>query len=229
MKYEESIHNFVKLLKLPSTTRNPMPIPTDVQFDFDALHKQCAPFVARATMKSFIKHESSFSPFAIGINGKARLERQPQNKREAIATANFLIEKGYNADFGYGQINSKNVQRLKLDLNDIFDPCKNLHIAATIFLDSYNLALKSHKNPNDATLAAISAYNTGNFSYGFRNGYVKKIVYTALKYQKEELRTEPAKIAQIQNYSYHPVAPKIEVQDKQFQYERRASTDQSRL
>lgn len=187
MKYEEFIHNFVKLLKLSQTTQNLMPIPLDV--DFDTLHKQCAPFVAKTTMKSFIKHESSFSAFAIGINGKARLERQPLNKKEAIATANFLIEKGYNADFGYGQINSKNVQRLKLDLNDIFDPCKNLQIAATIFLDNYNRALKSHKNPNDATLAAISAYNTGNFSYGFKNGYVQKIAYTALKYQKEELLT----------------------------------------
>ncbi|MDO8336509.1 MAG: lytic transglycosylase domain-containing protein [Candidatus Saccharibacteria bacterium] len=214
-----------------------MPIPVDVPFDFDALHKQCAPFVARATMKSFIKHESSFSPFAIGINGGARLERQPQSKKEAIATANFLIEKGYNADFGYGQINSKNVQRLNLDLNDIFDPCKNLHIAATIFLDNYNLALKSYKNPNDATLAAISAYNTGNFSNGFKNGYVKKIAYTALRYQKEELPIEPnvqlssnpAKIVQAQNNSYRPTVPKLEVQDKQFQHERRVSTEQSHL
>lgn len=152
--------------------------------DFDATHRQCAPFIARETMKSLVKNESNFAHLSIGINGGAKLQHQPRTKQEAVATAEWLMSNGYNADFGWSQINSANVRRKKLDLNDVFDPCKNLRMGADIFLDNYNLALSKFKDPDTATLAAISAYNTGDFRRGFKNGYVQRIVYTAVQFQR---------------------------------------------
>lgn len=155
--------------------------------DFDALHQQCAPYVAKATLKALVKKESGFSPFAIGINRGFRLKRQPVNKAEAIATAHQLMQDGYDFDAGWFQVNVRNIKRLNLSLDDVFDPCENMKISANMFQDNYYRALKLYKNPDSATLAALSAHNTGNFSGGFRNGYVSSVASLAIKYQGEEI------------------------------------------
>lgn len=180
--------------------------------DFDTTHQQCAPFIARETMKSLVKNESNFAHLSIGINGGARLQHQPRTKPEAVATAEWLMNNGYNADFGWSQINSANVKRKKLDLNDVFDPCKNLRMGADIFLDNYNLALSKFKDPDTATLAAISAYNTGNFHRGFKNGYVQRIVYTAVQFQRAgQAGSKPTSTPSRNPVPLRPI-PKLEFQ-----------------
>jgi len=144
--------------------------------DFVALSQQCAPGVAPQTMAALIKTESRFKPLAIGINGGARLLRQPASKVEAVATATWLISRGYNIDLGLGQINSTNLARYGLSVDDAFDPCTNLAASAAILTASYKLARSKGHAEQPALYAALSAYNTGSLYRGFGNGYVQRVV-----------------------------------------------------
>jgi len=144
--------------------------------DFNALAAECAPWVAPQTMAAIVKTESQFHPLVIGINGGARLTRQPASKDEAVVTAKWLINNGYNIDLGLGQVNSNNLLKIGLSVEDAFDPCRNLTAAATILTWSYQSALRKTQNEQSALHAAISAYNTGSFSRGFSNGYVQKVI-----------------------------------------------------
>lgn len=130
-------------------------------------------------MAAIVKTESAFRPLAIGVNGKAQLTRQPENKQEAIVTAKWLIANGYNIDMGLGQVNSANLPKLGLSVEDAFEPCKNIAAAATILHGNYQAARGKVQGEQGALLAAVSAYNTGSFSKGFSNGYVQKVINNA--------------------------------------------------
>jgi type IV secretion system protein VirB1 len=143
--------------------------------EFLALADQCAPFVAAHTLEAIVKTESNFDPLKIGVNGGAKLERQPVNIDEAVATAQWLLANGYNIDLGLGQVNSSNMNRVGLSVTEAFDPCKNLKAAGTIFNNSFQSAIQQYPE-GQALQVALSAYNTGNFVQGFRNGYVGKVL-----------------------------------------------------
>lgn len=147
--------------------------------DFAVLAAECAPLVAPETMAAIVKTESQFKPFAININGGARLERQPSNKDEAVATAKWLLNNNYNIDMGLGQVNSANLKKVNLTVDDAFDPCKNLAASATILQWNYESASRIISDQQSALQAAISAYNTGSFVRGFSNGYVQKVINNA--------------------------------------------------
>lgn len=142
--------------------------------NFQTLAKQCAPSVNETTLSKIVSHESSSNPYAIGLNSKTeRLPRQPQTRAEAIATAEWLYARGYSFDSGYGQINSHNLKPLGLTFEDLFTPCKNLQASAQILTDCYSRAIaKGNPAGQVALRAALSCYNTGNFTAGFKNGYV---------------------------------------------------------
>jgi len=144
--------------------------------DFIELARQCAPLVAPETMAAVVKTESKFQPFAIGLNNNARLERQPNSKPEAVATARWLIANGYNIDLGLGQINSSNLTRTSLSVEDAFDSCKNLAAAAQILTGNYLAAVPRVGHGQQALRAAISTYNTGSPIRGIANGYVQRVV-----------------------------------------------------
>ncbi len=144
--------------------------------DFIALAQECAPSVAHETMAAIVKTESAFRPLAIGVNRGARLARQPENKAEAVETAKWLIANGHNIDMGLGQVNSANLAKTGLTVEDAFDPCKNLAAAAKILTWNYQAASRKVKGEQPALHAALSAYNTGSFTRGFANGYVQKVV-----------------------------------------------------
>lgn len=147
--------------------------------DFISLIKECAPMVAPQTMAAIVKTESQFQPWAIGINGNVKLTRQPNNKAEAVATAQSLIAQGYNIDMGLGQINSANLDRIGLSIESVFEPCTNLAASAAILQANYQSATKKLQGEQPALHAALSAYNTGSFTKGFKNGYVQKVVKNA--------------------------------------------------
>ena len=147
--------------------------------DFIALAQECAPWVAHETMAAIVKTESAFRPLAIGVNGGAKLARQPENKAEAVATAKWLIANGYNIDMGLGQVNSSNLRKTGLTVEDAFDACKNIAAAATILHWNYQAASRKVQGEQAALHAALSAYNTGSFTRGFSNGYVQKVVNNA--------------------------------------------------
>ena len=146
------------------------------QMDFAELSQECVPWVAVGTMAAIVKTESAFQPLAIGINGGAKLVRAAQSKEEAVVTAKWLIAKGYSIDMGLGQINSFNLPKLGLTVEDVFDPCKNLAAAGIILQGSFQAAKNKGKGEQEALQAAISAYNTGSHIKGYLNGYVQKVI-----------------------------------------------------
>ncbi len=131
----------------------------------------CAPNVHIDTLHRIASVESSFNPYAIGVVG-ARLERQPKTLAEAMATAEMLENKGYNYSIGLMQVNKKNFARYGLTWRTGFDVCANLRAGAQILEDCYRRAGHSATALTDA----FSCYYTGNFTAGYRLGYVAKVV-----------------------------------------------------
>lgn len=140
-----------------------------------ALAMACAPGVAPTTIEAIIDVESKGNVLAIGVNRGGRLSRQPANYAEAVAWAEWLLNSGKNFDAGLMQINSTNWRRLGLTPQNVFDPCTNVRAGARILTDNYVNAARSLGPGRNALLAALSAYNTGNRTAGFRNGYVAKV------------------------------------------------------
>ncbi|MGD9887856.1 MAG: lytic transglycosylase domain-containing protein [Halothiobacillaceae bacterium] len=143
--------------------------------DLPTLYAQCAPNVAPQTLAAIVRVESGGKPWAIGVNGDYVLPRQPQSKDEAVREANRLIALGYNIDMGMMQINVKNLPMLNLSVDQVFDPCTNITAGAQILQNFYLKSAKSIGQGQTSLHRAISAYNTGNFSKGFANGYVAKV------------------------------------------------------
>lgn len=142
-----------------------------------ALAAQCAPAVAPETMYAVIATESQGNPFAIGVNSGDRLARQPRTFGEAVTTAKMLLARGTNIDLGLGQINSANMEWLKLSVEEAFDPCENIKASAQVLSLNYKAALAAGKEMPLG--AALSAYNTGSMTKGYRNGYVAKVFKNA--------------------------------------------------
>lgn len=124
--------------------------------------------VSPEIMQHVVHVESSSNPYAIGVVG-GQLERQPRNLPEALATAQMLDAKGYNFSVGLAQVNRANLERYGLgSYREAFGTCANLSAGARILADCY---ISAHGDwPK-----AFSCYYSGNFTTGFRDGYVQKI------------------------------------------------------
>ncbi|WP_462116573.1 lytic transglycosylase domain-containing protein, partial [Lysobacter xanthus] len=119
-------------------------------------------------MHHVVRVESSFNPYAIGVVG-GRLARQPTNLREAAATARMLESRGYNFSLGLAQVNRYNLARYGLGTYEqAFQACPNLQAGSRI------LAECRTRSSGDWG-KAFSCYYSGNFTTGFREGYVQKI------------------------------------------------------
>jgi type IV secretion system protein VirB1 len=138
-----------------------------------ALMQQCAPAIHPATLVRVLSRESGQRVLAIGVNG-ARLERQPQNLSEAVATARNLQRLGYDFDAGLAQINVRNWSWLGLTPETVFNPCENLKAAQRVLLDCFDRA--PSRDAQTRIRQMLSCYNTGNHRDGFRNGYVYGVV-----------------------------------------------------
>lgn len=147
--------------------------------DFVAIAQQCAPTVAVETMTAVVTHESRRNPFAIGINGGARISRQPVNKVEAVETANALLRLSVSVDLGLAQINSANLSKLGLTVEDAFEPCANLRAAEKVLRWCYEPAAQRYGPGQVALQAALSCYNTGGYVRGLANGYVQNVYRVA--------------------------------------------------
>lgn len=142
-----------------------------------ALASQCAPNVAPQTVLAIVHTESRGRPFAINVNGAAQ-PSPPTSPASAIATAQRYIAAGYSVDLGLGQINSRNMRWLGLTWDTVFDPCTNIAALGAVLTSNYKSA-KSGRDPQTALRVALSMYNTGSQTRGFRNGYVAKVVGNA--------------------------------------------------
>ena len=152
--------------------------------EFIALAQQCAPTVAPQTMAAIVNVESSYNPYAIGVV-KGRLQRQPKNMQEAVATAKALAAAGWNFSIGIAQVNRYNLPKYNLTYEQGFEPCHNLWAGSKILEDCFLRADNNQRTQQKALKAAISCYYSNNFTRGFKPdvrgkpSYVEKVVASA--------------------------------------------------
>ena len=152
--------------------------------------EQCKnPTVPTSIVRMIVQEESSKNPYAVNVNkdGKSFISFIPKTKDEAITIAQSYINAGFNVDVGYMQLNSDNFKQLNTTLEIALDPCKNLYFASSVF---YNFYKDTSKKDNTITRVqkSLSAYNTGSYELGFKNGYVAKYdKYFEEKYYKPVL------------------------------------------
>jgi len=128
--------------------------PGKQSLDMDAipLLEQCAPAIAPVTMAAIVQQESGGNPLALHDNTTGKSYR-PGSVADAARIARELIAQGHSVDIGLAQINSRNLPRLGVSVDEVLDPCRNLQAAQAVLLDGWTLS---------GTLAgALSAYNTG--------------------------------------------------------------------
>lgn len=113
---------------------------------------QCAPAIAPVTMAAIVQQESAGNPLALHDNTTGRSYR-PASAADAARIARELIGKGHSLDVGLAQINSRNLSRLGLGVDQAFDPCENLRAAQTVLLDGWSRAR--------TLMGMLSAYNSG--------------------------------------------------------------------
>lgn len=144
---------------------------------FIALATLCAPLVHPGTTQEIVSTESTFNSHAIGVVAGS-LQRQPRNTEEALATAQSLRAQGRNFSVGLAQINVHNLDRLGMSDADGFDSCKNLQAMQVILSECFERA--GLRDDSQASLRrALSCYYSGNFTTGFRHGYVSRVVSNA--------------------------------------------------
>lgn len=124
--------------------------------------------VPHEVMQHVVRVESSFNPYAIGVVG-GRLARQPRTLPEAVATAQMLERRGYNFSVGLAQLNRYNLARQGLaTYEQAFQRCPNLQAGSRILAEC-------HGRSGGSWGRAFSCYYSGNFTTGYRHGYVQKV------------------------------------------------------
>ncbi|WP_127471935.1 lytic transglycosylase domain-containing protein [Thiomicrorhabdus aquaedulcis] len=138
----------------------------------ELLVEQCLPPAYWTVMKSIVKVESSGKLYALGVNEAGYKSHYPQTVNEARYTIRSLLEKGLSFGIGLAQIDTQHFKPGKLfwkrgfTEEDALDPCTNLKMGAMIFSDNY----RRYGNVADA----LSAYNTGSPTRGYKNGYLAR-------------------------------------------------------
>lgn len=177
--------------------------------ELEALMQRCAPEVHPTTLSAIIRTESAGKAFVISDDGpsdqpwsvrKTMLRSfNPASAQDAVDLVEKLTKDGHIVGIGLTQINSRNLARLGWSVTSALDPCTNLRYGSKILLDFYQTAFKKYQNKDKALVAAISAYNTGDFENGVANGYVQKVV-SATQYQIPELKLGHAGMSVASNY-----------------------------
>jgi type IV secretion system protein VirB1 len=104
------------------------------------------------------------------------LQRQPAPTSEAPQWARWLIQRDHSVSVGLMQIQSDNLIRLGVTLEQAYDPCNNIALGAYILRLHYHAAAARIGPGPRAWIAAISSYNTGSPVAGIQNGYVRRIL-----------------------------------------------------
>jgi len=149
--------------------------------NFDSLAAECAPHVAPSTLRALATVESGLNPYAIGVVGGS-LQRQPTTLLEGLATANALKKANTRFSAGLVQVYVGNWPAYGLTSETVFEPCTNVRAAAAILAACFQRATPAGDRPQQALRKAISCYYSNNFTTGFAEGYVQKVVAAAMRY-----------------------------------------------
>jgi type IV secretion system protein VirB1 len=137
-----------------------------------ALAQQCAPEVATEAVVPLVMTESGGDDLSINVNRGPRVHAS--TVADAAALARRYISAGYTVDVGLAQVNSANLARLGVTIEQAFERCTNLRLASAVLQEGFGLASR-HYTGLDAISATYSLYNTGTLTRGFRNGYVDRV------------------------------------------------------
>nr|CAA37354.1 unnamed protein product [Agrobacterium tumefaciens] len=141
--------------------------------EFNNFARECAPSVAPSTLAAIAQVESRFDPLAVHDNTTGETLHW-QNQAQATQVVMDRLEARHSLDVGLMQINSRNFSVLGLTPDGALQPCTSLSVAANLLGSRY----AGGNTADDEQLSlrrAISAYNTGDFTHGFANGYVRKV------------------------------------------------------
>lgn len=157
-----------------------------VSSDMSDLIERCAPRVHPETMSALISAESKGNQFDIADAGplnmpwrvRKRLVRtlHYNNIVEAVNEAMTLIESGHTVSLGLTQVNDRNLKALGITIRDAFNACVNIAAGGKIFTAYYTQAARQFGPGERAMRAALSAYNSGDWWRGERDGYVDLVL-----------------------------------------------------
>ncbi|QQV79463.1 lytic transglycosylase domain-containing protein (plasmid) [Sphingomonas aliaeris] len=142
-----------------------------------ALAKACAPAVATEAVVPLVLTESGGDPLQINVNKGPRV--RARSSTEGAAIVRRYMAAGYTVDIGLAQINSANLSRLGVTVEQAFDPCTNISLASSVLQANFDAASRYYDGL-DAISATYSLYNTGTMTRGMRNGYVGRVWSKAL-------------------------------------------------
>jgi type IV secretion system protein VirB1 len=149
---------------------------------------RCAPGAPADTLLAIAKTESDLNPNAISINrpkaaarlagypdGELFLTKQPKTLNEAKSWLRWLSTYHYAVSLGLMQVNVETASQFHLKPEQLLDSCTNLRVGAAILIRLYKDSAREMGEGFSALDAALSLYNTGNSTLGFRNGYVANV------------------------------------------------------
>ena len=138
-------------------------------------------------MQHVVRVESAHNPYAIGVVG-GHLIRQPKNLPEALSTVRMLESRGFNFSLGIAQVNRYNLGKYGLDSYEkAFEACPNLQAGSRILAECYGRSGRDWGK-------SFSCYYSGNFTTGYRHGYVQKI-YASMRQTAPGSATAPQGLA----------------------------------
>ncbi|WP_192180420.1 type IV secretion system lytic transglycosylase VirB1 [Mesorhizobium amorphae] len=160
------------LILLTSMSLPGEPAPLSLR-EFDRLSRTCAPWVASSTLAAIATIESGFDPLVAHDNTTGEQLRWTDHL-QATRGVKDRLEAHHSVDVGLMQINSKNFSILNLTPEKALQPCTSLSAAAQLLESRYAGGMTAVAQQL-ALRRAISAYNTGDVTRGFANGYVRKV------------------------------------------------------
>lgn len=134
----------------------------------------CALNVSPVTLEAIARVESGGNSLALNVNRLQGPQPHPAGVADAVQIAASYIAHGFSVDLGLMQVNSRNLPALGYTIEQVLDPCTNLAAGGRILAADYADAARRMGEGQPALRAALSAYNTGDFSAGIRNGYVAR-------------------------------------------------------
>lgn len=160
--------------------------------EFDGLAAKCAPTAPVPTLRAIARVESALYPLALSVNyperaaaelrlgeGAVRLSRQPRSVEEALAWIRWLKSRRQTVSVGLMQINTEHLPALGVRIEQLFDPCTNIRTGWVILSSKLDQARRRFGNTATTIRAALSSYNSGNWTGGFANGYVQRVSQNA--------------------------------------------------
>jgi type IV secretion system protein VirB1 len=184
----EALGFFCLLLGSVTSAQEPPPRARLSVAEFVSLAGPCAPGAPADTLLAIARTESGLLTNAISINrpnaaarragysdGRLILTKQPKDRTEATYWLHWFLLRRYTVSIGLMQVNSEMASRFHVKPEQLLEPCTNLRVGAAILISVYTSLAREMGEGFSALDVALSFYNSGNSTTGFRNGYVENV------------------------------------------------------